>query len=93
MSTVGELLQNIVSLEAKLGSFETQFGVKSKDFYTAMLRGDLEAFDALDEYRMVFIKWLALYKTWLSFDQKYQQLIMRQPVALQIKTHLELAHA
>ena len=47
-----------------------------------MMRGDLEAFDALDEYRMVFIEWLSLYKTWLSLDEKYRQLIDRQPVAV-----------
>ena len=42
---------------------------------------------------MEFIQWLALFKTWLSFDEKYRQLIVRQPVALQIKAHLEAAHA
>jgi len=52
----------------------------------------LEEFDALDEHRMEFIEWLALYKTWLSLDEKYHQLIARQPVALQIKTNLELAY-
>ncbi len=48
-----------------------------------MTRGELEEFDALDEYRMDFVEWLALYKTWLSLDGKYRQLITRQPVALQ----------
>jgi hypothetical protein len=72
-------------LETDLSRFETMFGVKSPDFYTAMTRGELEEFDALDEYRMDFVEWLALYKTWLSLDGKYRQLIARQPVALQIK--------
>jgi hypothetical protein len=67
--------------------------VKSHDFHAAMLRGDLAEFDALDEYRMEFIEWLALYKTWLSLDEKYRQLIVRQPVAVQIKSNLELAYA
>lgn len=93
MSNVNDLLQNMVSTESRLGGFETQFGVKSRDFYEAMMRGDLEGFDTLDEYRMVFIEWLALYKTWLSLDKKYQQLVTRQPVAMQIKTHLESVHA
>lgn len=47
----------------------------------------------LDEYRMEFIDWLALYKTWLSLDDKYRQLIGRQPVPLQIKANLEPANA
>lgn len=67
--------------------------MKSHDFYGAMLRGDLAEFDALDEYRMEFIEWLALYKTWLSLDEKYRQLIARQPVAVQIKSNLERAYA
>jgi hypothetical protein len=29
---------------------------------------------------------LALYKSWLSLNEKYRQLISRQPVAVQIKT-------
>jgi hypothetical protein len=37
---------------------------------------------------MEFIEWLALYKTWLSLDTKYQQLIERQPVVIQIKSAL-----
>ena len=42
---------------------------------------------------MDFVEWLALYKTWLSLDEKYQQLIDRQPVALQIKANLEPVRA
>jgi len=59
----------------------------------AMLRGELEEFDTLDEYRMEFVEWLALYKTWTSFDEKYRQLVARQPVALQIKANLEFSYA
>ncbi len=50
-----------------------------------MMRGDLEEFDALDDYRMEFIEWLGLYETWRSFIQKYRQLIDSQSVALQIR--------
>jgi hypothetical protein len=88
-----ELVKDIGRLETELHRFETRFGVKSQDFYAAMMQGELEEFDALDEYRMEFIEWLALCKTWLSLDEKYHQLIARQPVALQIKTNLELAYA
>lgn len=88
-----KLLTDIHRLEVELGRFEGKFGVKSQDFYAAMTRGDLTEFDALDEYRMEFIEWLALYKTWLSLDEKYRQLISRQPIAIQIKSNLELAYA
>ncbi len=82
------LLQDMLGLETELSRFETHFGVKSAEFYQAMTDGELEEFDALDEYRMEFIEWQALYKTWLSLETKYRQLIARQPVAIQIKTAL-----
>ena len=93
MTSLNELLADMSKLQAELSRFETQFGVKSPDFYAAMMRGDLEEFDALDEYRVDFVEWLALYKTWLSLEDKYRQLIERQPVALQIKANLEPARA
>jgi hypothetical protein len=93
MTALTNLVRDLSKLEAELGRFEIMFGVKSPEFYEAMMRGDLEEFDALDEYRMEFIEWLALYKTWLSLDEKYRQLIARQPVVLQIKANLEPVHA
>lgn len=93
MTTLNQLVRDLNRLEADLGRFETRFGVRSEDFYQAMMRGDLEEFDAFDDYRMEFIEWLALYKTWLSLDQKYQQVVSRQPVVLQIKANLEPANA
>ena len=81
-----DLLKDTGILEGKLRSFEEKFGVKSEDFYQAMTRGELEEFDALDEYRMEFVEWLALYKTWLSLDEKYHQLIARHPIAIQIRS-------
>ena len=48
---------------------------------------------ALDDYRMEFVEWLALYKTWTSLDERYRQLVTRQPVALQIKANLEPSYA
>ena len=88
-----ELVEDMSRLETELHRFETRFGVKSPDFHEAMTRGDLDEFDARDEYRMEFIEWLALYKTWLSMNEKYHQLVEREPVALQIKTNLELNYA
>jgi hypothetical protein len=90
---LNDLLKDMGRLEAQLQRFEARFGVKSQDFYDAMQRGDLEEFDALDDYRMDFVEWLALYKTWTSLDERYRQLVARQPVAMQIKTNLELAYA
>jgi len=81
-----DLIQDMTQIELEVSRFEKKFGVKSLDFYKAIMAGELEEFDALDEYRMEFIEWLALYKTWLSLNEKYKQLITRQPIAIQIKT-------
>ncbi|MDY7076566.1 MAG: hypothetical protein SXV54_06530 [Chloroflexota bacterium] len=87
------LIEEMSLLETELHRFETRFGVKSQDFYDAMTQGELQEFDALDEYHMEFVEWLTLYKTWLSLDEKYRQLVTREPVALQIKTNLGLTYA
>lgn len=83
-----ELLADMGELESRLREFEQKFGVRSQDSYQAMEQGELEEFDALDAYRMEFIEWLALYRTWLSLEEKYRQLLDRQPVAIQIKAAL-----
>ncbi len=84
--TLVEIIHDMSQLNTNLNYFEEKFGVKSSDFYKAINAGELEEFDALDEYRLEFIEWLSLYKTWLSLHEKYQQLITRQPIAIQIKT-------
>jgi hypothetical protein len=76
------------ALIQEMGRPERQLGVKSAEFHQAMLAGELDEFDALDVYRLEFIEWLALYKTWLSLNSKYWQLIARQPVTIHIKTAL-----
>ncbi len=81
-----ELIEDMSLIESEFMRFEKKFGVKSHEFYQAITAGELDEFDALDEYRMEFIEWLALYKTWLSLDNSYRQLIKRQPLAVQIKT-------
>ena len=37
-----ELVEDMSRLETELHGFETRFGVKSSDFYEAMMRGDME---------------------------------------------------
>lgn len=93
MTALNYLLQDIHKLETALTPFEEKFGVLSEDFYAAMMQGDLEEFDALDEYRMEFIEWRGLYETWRSFNRKYRQLIDSQSIALQIKISLEPSYA
>ncbi|MCB0196804.1 MAG: hypothetical protein KDJ65_32935 [Anaerolineae bacterium] len=60
-------LKSVISdmslLESALKQFKKKFGVKFGDFYEAINKGELDEFDALDEYRREFVEWLALYKT------------------------------
>ncbi|MEZ4709813.1 MAG: hypothetical protein R3A44_21590 [Caldilineaceae bacterium] len=93
MTTLNVLLSDMSRLQQQLGTFEAKFGVKSPEFFAALMRGDLDEFDALDDFRMEFIEWSALYKTWLSLDDKYRQLISRQPIAMQIKANVIPTHA
>jgi hypothetical protein len=62
--------------------------VKSAAFHAAMNTGELEEFDGPDDFRMEFIEWLSLYKTWRSLNESYRQLVARQPIAVQIKSNL-----
>ena len=79
-----ELIQDMAQLETELRHFEGKFGVKSHEFYQAITAGELDEFDALDEYRMEFIEWLALYKSWISLDEKYRQLTLITNTSRQI---------
>jgi len=83
---LAELIHDMSKLNVELSNFEQKFGVKSPEFYQAITAGELEEFDALDDYRLEFIEWLSLYKMWLSLNEKYQQLVTRQPIAISIKT-------
>jgi hypothetical protein len=82
--TLTQLIQDMTQLNLELSRFENQFGVKSPEFYQAMKTGELDEFDALDEYRLDFIEWLSLYQMWLSLEDKYRQLITRQPIGISI---------
>jgi hypothetical protein len=83
-----ELIEDMTRMETKLMRYEKKFGVKSPEFYKAITSGELDEFDALDDFRMEFIEWLSLYKIRMSLDESYRQLITRQPVAVQIKSVL-----
>lgn len=67
-----DLIHDMNHLETELGTFEMRFGVKFAEFYEAITNGELEEFDALDDFRMEFIEWLSLYKTWLNLNKSYQ---------------------
>lgn len=83
-----QVIEDISLIETRLIHYEKKFGVRSREFYQAITNGELDEYDALDDYRMEFIEWLSLYKSLGSLKESYQQLITRQPVAIQIRTAL-----
>ncbi len=83
-----QLIGDMSIIETQLINYEKKFGVRSPEFYQAITSGELDEFDDLDDYRMEFIEWLSFYKTLISLKESYRQLIMRQPVAVQIRTAL-----
>lgn len=59
-----ELVLEMKLLERRLTLYEEKYGVLSEDFYTALMSGQLDQFDAYDETRMDFIRWKGIYETW-----------------------------
>lgn len=83
-----QLIEDMSRIESHLINYEKKFGVRSKEFYQTITSGEPEEFDAPDDYRMEFIEWLSFCKTLINMKESYRQLIMRQPVTVQIKTAL-----
>ena len=59
-----ELVVEMKLLERRLTLYEEKYGVLSGDFYTALMSGQLDQFDAYDETRIDFTRWKGIYETW-----------------------------
>ena len=60
---VHELVIEMKLLERRLTLYEEKYGVLSEDFYTALMSGELSAYDAYDESRADFSRWKGIYET------------------------------
>lgn len=58
-------------LERRLTPCEEKYGVLSEDFYSALMSGKLEEYDAFDETRTDFSRWKGIYETWLRRKRSY----------------------
>ena len=67
-----ELVLEMKLLERRLTLYEEKYGVLSEDFYTALMSGQLDQFDAYDETRMDFIRWKGIYETWRRRKAAYE---------------------
>lgn len=70
---VHELVIEMKLLERRLTLYEEKYGVLSEDFYSALMSGELEEYDAFDETRTDFSRWKGIYETWLRRKQAYSQ--------------------
>jgi hypothetical protein len=72
---IHELVIELKLLERRLTLYEEKYGVLSEDFYSALLAGKLEEYDAYDETRADFSRWKGIYETWLRRKQAYSNQI------------------
>jgi len=72
-----ELVIEMKVLERRLTLFEEKYGILSEDFYTALMLGKLERYDAYDETRADFSRWKGLYETWRRRKQAYVEQIQQ----------------
>ncbi|MEK7249417.1 MAG: hypothetical protein AAB209_03235 [Bacteroidota bacterium] len=72
-----ELVNEMKLLERRMTLFEEKYGVLSKDFYDALMAGQLSRFDEYDETRWDFTRWKGIYETWMHRKEKYDNEIHR----------------
>jgi hypothetical protein len=79
---IHELVIEMKLLERRLSLYEEKYGILSADFYTALMEGELVAYDAYDETRADFSRWKGLYATWLRRKQTYAEQIQEQDISI-----------
>lgn len=78
---IHELIVEMKLLERRLTLYEEKYGVLSEDFYTALMAGELERYDAFDETRADFSRWKGIYETWLRRKEAYTEQIRQRELA------------
>ena len=75
---VYELVVEMKLLERRMTLYEEKYGVLSEDFYSALMSGKLEEYDAFDETRTDFSRWKGIYETWQRRKRAYSQKMKEQ---------------
>jgi len=78
---IQELIVEMKLLERRLTLYEEKYGVLSEDFYTALMAGELERYDAFDETRADFSRWKGIYETWLRRKEAYTTQMRQRELA------------
>ena len=82
---IHELVIEMKLLERRLTLHEEKYGVLSEDFYSALVSGKLEDYDAFDETRSDFSRWKGIYETWLRRKQSYTKLMKERDLTTAIR--------
>ncbi len=82
---IHELVIEMKLLERRLTLHEEKYGVLSEDFYSALVSGKLEEYDAFDETRSDFSRWKGIYETWLRRKQSYTKLMKERDLTTAIR--------
>ncbi len=68
---IQELVIEIKQAERRLTLYEEKYGILSEDFYGALMAGQLERFDEMDESRADFSRWQGIYETWQRRQRRH----------------------
>lgn len=82
---VHELVVEMKLLERRLTLYEEKYGILSEDFYTALMAGKLEEYDAFDETRTDFSRWKGIYETWQRRKRAYSEKISESDLVAAIR--------
>ena len=82
---VHELVIEMKLLERRLSLYEEKYGVLSEDFYSALMSGNLEKYDAFDETRTDFSRWKGIHETWLRRKRAYSQKVKERDLVTAIR--------
>ncbi len=85
MMEVHELVIEMKLLERRLTLYEEKYGVLSEDFYSALMSGGLENYDAFDETRNDFSRWKGIYETWQRRKRAYSKKMEKRDLATAIR--------
>lgn len=78
---IHELVIEMKLLERRMTLYEEKYGILSRDFYQALMAGDLSRFDEFDETRTDFSRWKGLYETWSRRQKSYDEQLKQREVA------------
>jgi hypothetical protein len=78
---IHELIIEMKLLERRLTLYEEKYGILSEDFFTALMSGELERYDAYDETRADFSRWKGIYETWLRRKEDYTKQISQRKLS------------